>query len=149
MNHLLLNYSSIRSLNICKHRDLNEFGNHFRMSSARMVHSAESLWTVLYLTTDQSSLFCSSLSILWLCNIIYQWLELGWLDIQSLWQSLNGGWGRIGRDGIVYLWVFDHLSMVDGRSECPNLKAEETKPLAAEGLVYLKEKRVHKKKSLK
>ena len=45
---MLLNYSSIRLLYICKQRDSNEFQNHFRIFSARMVRSAESvlLWVL-------------------------------------------------------------------------------------------------------
>ena len=41
--------SSIRSLVICKFRDSNMFGNHFRILNARMVQSVESVWTVLLL----------------------------------------------------------------------------------------------------
>ena len=39
-------YSSIRSLIISKYRDSNEFMNHFRILSVRMVPSAELAWTV-------------------------------------------------------------------------------------------------------
>ena len=46
---MLLIYSSIRSLVICKYRDSNMFGNHFRILNARMVQSVESVWTVLYI----------------------------------------------------------------------------------------------------
>ena len=48
--YLLLKYSTIMLLNICKQKDSYEFGNHFRILSARMVQSAESAWTVLYLS---------------------------------------------------------------------------------------------------
>ena len=41
-------YSSTRSLNICKHREANESGNHFRIFSAKKVQSAESVRTVLH-----------------------------------------------------------------------------------------------------
>ena len=37
----------ISSLNICIHKDANEFGNHFRIFCARMVQNAESAWNVL------------------------------------------------------------------------------------------------------
>jgi hypothetical protein len=35
------------------------------------------------------------------------------------------------------LCVFDHLSMVEGRRECPNLYAPATNPLLADGLMSL------------
>ena len=48
IDYLLLIYDSIRSLDsICKYRDSNMFGNHFRILNARMVQSVESVWTVL------------------------------------------------------------------------------------------------------
>jgi len=46
---LLLTYSSIRSLIICKYRDSNMSGNHFRFLNARIVQRVESVWTVLYI----------------------------------------------------------------------------------------------------
>ncbi len=36
-----------------------------------------------------------------------------------------------------YLWVLDHLSMVEGRRVCPKRNAADTKEAAAEGLVAL------------
>jgi len=45
---LLLIHSSTTLLIICKYRDSNMFGNHFRILNARMVQSVESVWTVLY-----------------------------------------------------------------------------------------------------
>ena len=39
--------SSLRSLVICKYRNSNMFGNHFRILNAGMVQSVESVWTVL------------------------------------------------------------------------------------------------------
>ena len=49
INYLLLIYSSMRSLVICKYRDSNKFGNHWKICilSARMVQSVELVWTVL------------------------------------------------------------------------------------------------------
>ena len=47
ITHLLLK-KSFTLIFICQHRDSNEFGNHFRTFSARMVHSAESAWAVPY-----------------------------------------------------------------------------------------------------
>ena len=44
--------SSLRSLVICKYRDSNMFGNHFRILNARMVQSVESVLTVLKLFID-------------------------------------------------------------------------------------------------
>ena len=49
---MLLIYSLIRSIVICKYRDSNIFGNHFRILNARMVQSVESVWTVLILECD-------------------------------------------------------------------------------------------------
>ena len=45
---MLLIYTLIRLLVICKYRDSNMLGNHFRILNARMVQSVESVWTVLY-----------------------------------------------------------------------------------------------------
>ena len=50
---MLLNYISTRSLNICKHWDKNEFGNHFRIFSSRMIQSAESELTLLYILSRE------------------------------------------------------------------------------------------------
>ena len=40
-------YNSIRQLVICKYRDSNMLGNHFRILNERMVQSVKSVWTVL------------------------------------------------------------------------------------------------------
>ena len=53
----LYTYSSIRLLIICKHRDSNEFGNHFCILSAGMVQSSESTWTVLNIQSIYSIAF--------------------------------------------------------------------------------------------
>ena len=73
---MLLNCSSIRSLNICKHRDSNEIGNHFHIFNARMVQSAESAWTVLHEISNRK-------------HYIYLRFYLGMYLKEELWAKLE------------------------------------------------------------
>ena len=61
---MLLIYCSIWSLVMCKYRDSNMFGNHFRILNARMVQSVESVWTVRLSDYDSLNGCCGIASLL-------------------------------------------------------------------------------------